>query len=89
MEQGQSVLEITIKLIEKIVNVCERIRPELTLVHVDTTTAFIVALCCFYAHFPIAHIEAELRTYDMDNPFPEEFNRRVITLISSYHFAPT
>ena len=89
MEKGQSVLEITIKLIEKIANICERIRPELTLVHGDTTTAFTAALCCFYAHFPVAHIEAGLRTYDMDNPFPEEFNRRVITLISSYHFAPT
>ena len=69
MEKGQSVLEITIKLIEKIANICERIRPELTLVHGDTTTAFTAALCCFYAHFPVAHIEAGLRTYDMDNPF--------------------
>lgn len=46
-------------------------------------------LCCFYAHFPVAYIEAGLQTYNMDNPFSEEFNRRVITLISSYHFAPT
>ena len=89
MQPGQDLYDITSRILINLRDVLQQSKPDLVLVHGDTTTAFTAALCCFYAHFPVAHIEAGLRTYDMDNPFPEEFNRRVITLISSYHFAPT
>ena len=70
-------------------DVLEEVRPDMVLVHGDTTTAFAVSLACFYLHIPVSHIEAGLRTFQMDAPYPEEFNRQTVDLISNYHFAPT
>lgn len=61
----------------------------MTLVHGDTSTAFVTALACFYLHIPVGHVEAGLRTYNLESPFPEEFNRQAVSLICRYHFAPT
>ena len=69
--------------------VLEKERPQMVLVHGDTTTAYAAALSCFYMRIPIAHVEAGLRTYDMYSPYPEEFNRQAIDLITAIYFAPT
>ena len=76
-------------LLTKMKNVLEKERPDVVLVHGDTSTAFITALACFYLQIPIGHVEAGLRTYNMNSPFPEEFNRQAIDLVTKYYFAPT
>jgi UDP-N-acetylglucosamine 2-epimerase (non-hydrolysing) len=67
----------------------ERERPDVVLVHGDTTTTFAAALAAFYLHIPVGHVEAGLRTYNLDAPYPEEFNRQAVGIITRYHFAPT
>lgn len=89
MAQGQTLTDITVHILEKITGVLEEIRPDIVLVHGDTSTAFVTALACFYQHIPVGHVEAGLRTYDLDSPFPEEFNREAISIMARYHFAPT
>lgn len=89
MREGQTLFDITSKVLLGIKTVLESEAPDLVLVHGDTTTAFSAALACFYLHIPIGHIEAGLRTYDISNPYPEEFNRKSISLLAGYHFAPT
>lgn len=89
MEQGQTLSDITSKIIEGITPIIEKEKPDIVLVHGDTTTAFASALSAFYLKIPVGHIEAGLRTYRIDSPYPEEFNRRAVSLISDYDFAPT
>lgn len=89
MKQGQSLEEITCSILLKMSEVFAKECPDLVLVHGDTTTAFVVSLACFYQKIPVGHVEAGLRTYNLDSPFPEEFNRQAVSLICKYHFAPT
>ena len=74
---------------DKIRNVLEEVKPDVALVHGDTSTTFVTALACFYLQIPIGHVEAGLRTYDIYSPYPEEFNRQAVSIISNYNFAPT
>ena len=89
MREKQTLADLTAGILSGLRGVLEGERPELLLVHGDTATTFAAALAGFYVHIPVGHVEAGLRTYDMDNPFPEEFNRRAVTLLSRWHFAPT
>lgn len=69
--------------------VLEKEQPDVVLVHGDTSTTFVTALACFYLQIPVGHVEAGLRTYNIYSPFPEEFNREAVSIISQYNFAPT
>lgn len=89
MEEGQNLSDITSRIIAGITPIFEKEKPDIVLVHGDTTTAFASALAAFYLKIPVGHIEAGLRTYRIDSPYPEEFNRRAVSLISDYDFAPT
>ncbi len=89
MKQGQTLFDITNSILSGMKTVLEAEHPELVLVHGDTTTAFVTALSCFYLQIPVGHVEAGLRTYDLTAPYPEEFNRQAVGLVSRYHFAPT
>lgn len=89
MAQNQTLPDITLHILVNTQKVLDRERPDIILVHGDTTTAFAVSLACFYAGVKVAHVEAGLRTYDLYAPFPEEFNRQVIDLVSEVYFAPT
>ena len=89
MKKGQSLCELSERILRGIDSVLDKESPDLVLVHGDTSSAFAASLACFYKKIPIGHVEAGLRTYDIDSPFPEEFNRRTISLVAKYHFAPT
>lgn len=89
MKDKQTLFDITINILGKIKKVLEEVKPDVVLVHGDTSTTFITALACFYLQIPIGHIEAGLRTYDIYSPYPEEFNRQAVSIISEYNFAPT
>ena len=89
MRKGQTLAEMTSAVLEGLSPLLDKHVPDLVLVHGDTTTAFACALCAFYRGIAVGHIEAGLRTYDLQAPFPEEYNRRAISLMASYHFAPT
>ena len=89
MREGQTLNGLSSRLMQKLPEVLKGEAPALVLVHGDTTSAAISALAAFYEQIPVAHIEAGLRTGDMKSPFPEEFNRRLISLAASLHFAPT
>ena len=89
MKENQTLFDITTSILEKIKDVLEKEKPDIVLVHGDTTSAFVTALACFYMQIPIGHVEAGLRTYNIYSPYPEEFNREAISLISKYNFAPT
>lgn len=89
MEKNQSLDSLTANAIRVLTKPILEIKPDLILVQGDTTTAMAAALAGFYQKVPIGHIEAGLRTYDTNNPFPEEINRRIISVLASYHFAPT
>ena len=89
MQPQQDLFDITINILDKIKKLLQRIKPRLVLVQGDTTTSFAAALAAFYFKIPIAHIEAGLRTYDLQRPFPEEMNRRAISVIANLHFIPT
>ncbi len=86
---GQTLFDVTTRVLEKIRPVLEQIRPDVVLVHGDTTTTFAAALACFYLQIPVGHVEAGLRTYDIYSPYPEEFNRQAVGILCKYHFAPT
>ncbi|PAF45258.1 UDP-N-acetylglucosamine 2-epimerase [Helicobacter sp. 11S02596-1] len=88
-QNSQTPQSITIKLLTSLKEIFKDFKPAIILIHGDTSTSFATALFCFYHHIPIAHIEAGLRTYDLQAPFPEEFNRQAISLIAKFHFAPT
>lgn len=89
MKQGQTLFDITICILEKIKPILESVLPDIVLVHGDTSTTFVTALACFYLHIPIGHVEAGLRTYNIESPYPEEYNRQAVSIISRYNFAPT
>ena len=89
MKEGQNLFDVTGGVLTGVREVLQKERPNVVLVHGDTTTAFRAALACFYSHIPVGHVEAGLRTYHIDSPFPEEFNRQAVSLIARYHFAPT
>ncbi len=89
MKDKQTLFDITTGVLDNIKAVLEREKPDIVLVHGDTTTTFAAALAGFYCQIPVGHVEAGLRTYDVNNPYPEEFNREAVSLISRFHFAPT
>lgn len=89
MKERQTLFDITEGIMDGIRSVLAEVRPDVVLVHGDTTTTFATALSCFYLQIPVGHVEAGLRTYDIMSPYPEEFNRQAVGVISQYHFAPT
>ena len=89
MKNQQTLFDITITVLEKIKNILQEVRPDIVLVHGDTSTTFVTALAAFYLQIPIGHIEAGLRTYNVFSPYPEEFNRQAVSIISNYNFVPT
>jgi UDP-N-acetylglucosamine 2-epimerase (non-hydrolysing) len=89
MQNKQTLFDITTNILSKIKDVLEEVRPDVVLVHGDTTTTFVSALACFYLQIPVGHVEAGLRTYDIYSPYPEEFNREAVSIIAQYNFAPT
>ena len=89
MKDKQTLFDITTNILDKIRNVLEEVKPDVALVHGDTSTTFVTALACFYLQIPIGHVEAGLRPYDIYSPYPEEFNRQAVSIISNYNFAPT
>ena len=89
MKQGQTLFDITTNILTRIKEVLESERPDVVLVHGDTSTTFVTALACFYMQIPVGHVEAGLRTYNIYSPYPEEFNRQAVSIISKYNFAPT
>lgn len=89
MKQGQTLFDITCDVLLKMRNVLIQQEPDVVLVHGDTTTSFAAALACFYLKIPVGHVEAGLRTHNLYSPWPEEFNRQVVDIVSRYYFAPT
>lgn len=89
MQKGQSLADITSKVLQGLDKVIDKEKPDVMLVHGDTTTSFAAALAAFYRNIPVGHVEAGLRTYNMKSPYPEEFNRQAVDLICNYYFAPT
>ncbi len=89
MKSGQTLFDVTTRVLEGMKTVLEHVRPDVLLVHGDTTTTFSSALAGFYLHIPIGHVEAGLRTYNIYSPYPEEFNRQSVDIISKFSFAPT
>ena len=89
MKEGQTLFDITTNILERIRSVLVKAQPDIVLVHGDTSTTFVTALACFYLQIPVGHVEAGLRTYDIYSPYPEEFNRQAVGIISRYNFAPT
>ena len=89
MKEKQTLFDITTNILNRIRNVLEEVNPDVVLVHGDTSTTFVTALACFYLQIPVGHVEAGLRTYNIYSPYPEEFNRQAVSIISQYNFAPT
>ncbi|MDO4477457.1 MAG: UDP-N-acetylglucosamine 2-epimerase (non-hydrolyzing) [Lachnospiraceae bacterium] len=89
MQPGQTLFDVTTRILTGMKEVIEEVKPDVILVHGDTSTAFTAGLAGFYLQVPVAHVEAGLRTEKIYSPFPEEFNRQGIGLVASYHFAPT
>lgn len=89
MKDRQTLFDVTINILEKIKVVLEEAKPDVVLVHGDTSTTFVTALACFYMQIPVGHVEAGLRTYDIYSPYPEEFNRQAVGIVAKYNFAPT
>ena len=89
MKDKQTLFDITTNILTRIKEVLEKERPDVVLVHGDTSTTFVTALACFYMQIPVGHVEAGLRTYNIYSPYPEEFNRQAVSIISKYNFAPT
>ena len=89
MRERQTLFDVTTHILENIKSVLEIEMPNVVLVHGDTSTTFVAALACFYLHIPVGHVEAGLRTYNIYSPYPEEFNRQAVSIISAYNFAPT
>ena len=89
MKENQTLFDITTNILNRIKNVLEEVKPDVVLVHGDTSTTFVTALACFYLQIPVGHVEAGLRTYNIYSPYPEEFNRQAVGIISQYNFTPT
>lgn len=89
MKEKQTLFDVTTSILERIKSVLESEKPDVVLVHGDTSTTFVTALACFYLQIPVGHVEAGLRTHNIYSPYPEEFNRQAVSIISKYNFAPT
>ena len=89
MKNKQTLFDVTTNILNKIKDALEEAKPDVVLVHGDTSTAFVTALACFYMQISVGHVEAGLRTYNIYSPYPEEFNRQAVGLIAKYNFAPT
>lgn len=89
MKESQTLFDVTTSILERIKYILEKVAPDVVLVHGDTSTTFATALACFYLQIPVGHVEAGLRTYNIYSPYPEEFNRQAVGIISQYNFAPT
>lgn len=89
MKERQTLFDVTTNILNRIKDVLEKENPDVVLVHGDTSTTFVTALACFYLQIPVGHVEAGLRTYNIYSPYPEEFNRQAVSIISQYNFAPT
>lgn len=89
MKTGQTLFDITTNILNSIGDVLDKVKPDVVLVHGDTSTTFVTALACFYKQIAVGHVEAGLRTYNIYSPYPEEFNRQAVSIISQYNFAPT
>ena len=89
MKSRQTLFDITTNVLNGIKEVLEKEKPDVVLVHGDTSTTFVTALACFYLQIPVGHVEAGLRTYNIFSPYPEEFNRQAVGIVSQYNFAPT
>ena len=89
MKDKQTLFDITTNILNRIKQVLEEEKPDVVLVHGDTSTTFVTALACFYMQIPVGHVEAGLRTYNIYSPYPEEFNRQAVSIIAKYNFAPT
>ncbi len=89
MKNGQSLFDVNIAVLQGLKPVLEKVQPDLVLVHGDTTTTYAAALACYYMQIPVGHVEAGLRTGNIYSPYPEEFNRQAVSIISKYNFAPT
>lgn len=89
MKDQQTLFDITTNILDGIKKILQKEKPDIVLVHGDTSTTFVTALACFYLQIPVGHVEAGLRTYDIYSPYPEEFNRQAVSIIAKYNFAPT
>lgn len=89
MRDNQTLFDITTDILSSVKSVLEKEKPDTVLVHGDTSTTYVTALACFYLQIPVGHVEAGLRTYNIYSPYPEEFNRQSVGIISKYNFAPT
>ena len=89
MKDKQTLFDVTQNILYKMKDILEKVKPDVVLVHGDTSTTFVTSLACFYLQIPVGHVEAGLRTYDIYSPFPEEFNRQATGIIAKYHFSPT
>ncbi|GAM16235.1 non-hydrolyzing UDP-N-acetylglucosamine 2-epimerase [Mesobacillus selenatarsenatis] len=89
MKAKQTLFDVTVNILEKMKEILEEVKPDVVLVHGDTSTTFVTSLACFYLQIPVGHVEAGLRTYNIYSPYPEEFNRQAVGIIAKYNFAPT
>ena len=89
MKDKQTLFDITTNILGGIGQVLDQVKPDVVLVHGDTSTTFVTALACFYKQIPVGHVEAGLRTYNIWSPYPEEFNRQAVGIIAKYNFSPT
>ena len=89
MKDKQTLFDVTINILDRIRAVLEEVKPDVVLVHGDTSTTFVTALACFYMQIPVGHVEAGLRTYNIYSPYPEEFNRQAVGIVAKYNFSPT
>lgn len=89
MREKQTLFDVTVNILQRIKTVLEEVKPDVVLVHGDTSTTFVTALACFYLQIPVGHVEAGLRTYNIYSPYPEEFNRQAVGIVAKYNFAPT
>ena len=89
MKDKQTLFDITTNILNSIKEVLYTEKPNVVLVHGDTSTTFATALACFYLQIPVGHVEAGLRTYNIYSPYPEEFNRQAVSIVAKYNFSPT
>ena len=89
MKDKQTLFDITTNILNGIGKVLDEVKPDVVLVHGDTSTTFVTALACFYKQIAVGHVEAGLRTYDIYSPYPEEFNRQAVGIVAKYNFSPT
>ncbi len=89
MKQGQDLYDVTARVLIGMRDILKEVRPDVVLVHGDTTTSTASALAAFYQQIPVGHVEAGLRTYNVYSPWPEEMNRQITGRIAAYHFSPT